>query len=160
VLKIEKLINLLIPTLCGVLLVVIVLVTFAQIVLRNFFDTGLVWYDDISQFSMSWLALFGAIWATQNKKHLDTGVKLHRKLNKKLNYLIEGILALTIASITALLVYQSLIFCLSEMGNGSLALPWLKMGYVFAALPLTMLFLCYYFLKSFFINLVSIFKKT
>jgi TRAP-type C4-dicarboxylate transport system permease small subunit len=157
--KFEKFINLFVPILCGALLVVIVGVTFIQIVLRNFFDTGLPWYDDVSQFFMSWLALFGSMWATQNHQHLDTGLKLHRKFNKKLYCLTEGFLALVIVGSTALLAYQSTIFCLTAMSVSCIALPWLKMGCVFIALPLAMLFLCYYYLKSFFTNLVRIFKE-
>jgi TRAP-type C4-dicarboxylate transport system permease small subunit len=157
--KFEKFINSFVPILCGVLLVVIVVVTFAQIVLRNFFDSGLPWYDDVSQFSMSWLALFGSMWATQNHQHLDTGLKLHRKFNKKLYCLTEGLLALLIVGSAVLLAYQSTVFCLTSMSVSSIALPWLKMGYVFIALPLAMLFLCYYYLRSFFKNLVRIFKE-
>jgi TRAP-type C4-dicarboxylate transport system permease small subunit len=157
--KFEKFINSFVPILCGVLLVVIVVVTFAQIVLRNFFDSGLPWYDDVSQFSMSWLALFGSMWATQNHQHLDTGLKLHRKFNKKLYCLTEGLLALLIVGSAVLLAYQSTVFCLTSMSVSSIALPWLKMGYVFIALPLAMLFLCYYYLRSFFKNLVCIFKE-
>jgi TRAP-type C4-dicarboxylate transport system permease small subunit len=157
--KSEKIINYVIPVICGALLVIIVTLTFWQIILRNFFNSTLSWSDDVSQFSMSWLALFGSIWATQNNKHLDAGIKLHKRFNKRLSCLIEAMLALVIAGVAGLLVHQSTIFCFTAMDTESLALPWLKMGYVFIALPLAMLFLCYYFLKSFFKNLARIFMK-
>jgi TRAP-type C4-dicarboxylate transport system permease small subunit len=157
--KLEKLVNFGIPIICGVLLVVIVTVTFAQIVLRNCFDSGLPWYDDIAQFSMSWMVLFSTIWLTKNNQHLNTGLKLHQKLNKRSIYLIDGILALVVASIAAVIAYQSAIFAFSSMNIESLALPWLKMGYVFVMLPIAMLGVFYYYLKDFFKNLASLFKR-
>jgi C4-dicarboxylate transporter DctQ subunit len=157
--KSEKLINSIIPIICGALLVIIVALTFWQIILRNLFNSTLSWSDDISQFAMSWLALFGSIWATQNNKHLDAGIKIHKRFNKRLSCLIEAMLALVIAGVAGLLVHQSTIFCFTAMDTESLALPWLKMGYVFAAMPLAMFFLCCYYLKIFFKNFAGVFKK-
>ena len=91
--KSEKLINSGIPILCGVLLILIVSLTFLQIVLRQFFKFSLNWSDEVSQFCMTWMVLFGSIWATKNGQHLNTGFKLHKKLNKRLSGLIDGILA-------------------------------------------------------------------
>jgi TRAP-type C4-dicarboxylate transport system permease small subunit len=157
--KLEKVVNCGIPIICGALLVIIVMVTFLQIVLRNCFDLGLAWYDNVSQYSMSWMVLFSTIWLTKNNQHLNTGLKLHQKLKKRLVCLIDGILALLVASIAAVVTYQSTIFAFSSMSIESLALPWLKMGYVFIMLPIAMLSVFYYYLRSFFKNLASLFKK-
>jgi TRAP-type C4-dicarboxylate transport system permease small subunit len=157
--KLAKIINFGIPILCGVLLVLMVTLTFLQIVLREFFNSGIAWSDDVSQFCMTWLALFGSIWLTKNGQHLNTGIKLHQKLNERQICLIDGILALVIAITAAVVAYQSAIFSFSAMVIKSTSVSWLKMGYVFIALPLAMLATCYYYLKSFFKNLASIFKK-
>jgi TRAP-type C4-dicarboxylate transport system permease small subunit len=157
--KLEKLINFGIPIISGALLVIIVTVTFFQIVLRNCFDFGLPWYDDVSQFSMSWMVLFSTIWVTKNNQHLNTGVKLHQKLNKRSVCLIDGILDLMIAIIAAVVAYQSAIFAFLSMNVESLAIPWLKMGYVFIMLPIAMLGVFYYYLKNFFKKLASLFKR-
>jgi TRAP-type C4-dicarboxylate transport system permease small subunit len=157
--KLDKLINSGIPIICGALLVVIVTVTFMQIVLRNIFDSGLPWYDDVAQFSMSWMVLFSTIWLTKNNQHLNTGMKLHQKLNKRSVCLIDGILGLVIAIIAAVVAYQSAVFTFLSMNVDSMAIPWLKMGYVFAMLPIAMLGVFYYYLKSFFKNLASLFKR-
>lgn len=157
--KLEKLVNSGIPIICGALLTVIVVVTFAQIVLRNIFDSGLPWYDDVSQFSMSWMVLFGTIWLTKNNQHLNTGFKVHRKFNEWQSCLIDSILDLTIIGIAVIIVYQSAIFVFTAIDIGCIALPWLKIGYVFIMLPLAMLSVCYYYLKSFLQRLERIFKK-
>jgi C4-dicarboxylate transporter DctQ subunit len=157
--KPEKLVSCGIPILSGVLLAGIVGVTFLQIVLREFFNFSLNWSDEISQFCMTWLALVGSIWVTKNDKHLNTGIKLHRKLRKRQICLIDAILALVIVGIAAVVAYKSAIFSFSAMGMDFLSLPGLKMGWAFIALPLFMLAVCYYYTKSFFKNLVLVFKK-
>jgi C4-dicarboxylate transporter DctQ subunit len=157
--KLEKIIDSGVPILCIALLMIIVILTFLQIILRQFFNYTFNWSDEVSQFCMTWLALFGSIWATKNSQHLNTGFKLHKKLNKRQNYLIDSVLALVIAGVSAVVAYQSAIFSFAAMGVESLSLPWLKMGYVFIVLPLAMLAFCYYHLKSFFKNFSGIFKK-
>jgi TRAP-type C4-dicarboxylate transport system permease small subunit len=157
--KIEKLINSGIPILSGTLLGIIVLLTFLQIVLRGIFNYTFNWSDEVSQFLASWMVLFGSIWVTKYNRHLNTGLKLHQKLNERQIYLIDGILALIIAIIVAMVAYQSTIFTFLSMDGESLSLRWLKMGYVFIPLPLAMLFICYYYLKSFFKNIWLVFKK-
>jgi TRAP-type C4-dicarboxylate transport system permease small subunit len=155
----EKLINSGIPVFCGILLFIMVLLTFLQIVLRNFFDTGIAWSDDVSQFSMSWMALLGSIWLTKNGKHLNTGLKIHRNLNKRQVGLIDNLLSLVIVGVAAVMTYQTTITSLTAMRVESIALPWLKMGYVYIALPLFMVAVCFYYLKNFIQNLALIFKR-
>jgi TRAP-type C4-dicarboxylate transport system permease small subunit len=157
--KLSKLIDSGIPIICGVLLLVIVSLTFGQIVLRNFFATGLSWYDDVAQFSMSWMVLFSSVWLTKHHQHLNTGMKLHQKLNKKTVCLIDSLLELGTAIITGVVAYQTAIFALAAMDIDSMALPWLKMGYIFVVLPIAMVGMMYYCLKSFFKNFTLIFKK-
>jgi TRAP-type C4-dicarboxylate transport system permease small subunit len=157
--KLSKFIESGISIISGVLLSVMVLLIFLQIVLRNFFDTGIPWSDDVVQYSMSWMALLGSIWLTKNGQHLNTGVKLQKKLNKRLINLIDGILALIIVGIAAVVAYQTTINSITAMRIESIALPWLKMGYIYIGLPLFMLVVCYYYLKSFCKNVALIFKK-
>jgi TRAP-type C4-dicarboxylate transport system permease small subunit len=157
--KLSRMIDTGIPIICGVLLVVMVSLTFGQIVLRNFFATGLAWYDDVAQFSMSWMVLFSSIWLTKHHQHLNTGMKLHQKLNQKTVCLIDSLLELGTAIIAGVVAYQTAIFALAALDIDSMALPWLKMGYIFVVLPIAMMGMMYYCLKSFFKNFALIFKK-
>jgi C4-dicarboxylate transporter DctQ subunit len=159
ILKLEKLINSGIPILCGILLILMVMLTFLQIVLREFLNFSLNWSDEVSQFCMTWLTMFGSIWITKNNQHINTGLKLHRKLNERKIRLIDGILALMVAISAALIAYLSTIFSIVAMNIESLSLTWLKMGYVFIALPFAMLAVFYYYLKSFIKNLAFVIKR-
>jgi TRAP-type C4-dicarboxylate transport system permease small subunit len=157
--KLEQLINSGIPIFGGLMLSTMVGLTFLQIVLREFFNSTLNWSDELSQFCMTWLALIGSIWATKNNQHLNTGLKLYKNLNDWKVRLIDSIIALAIVVTAALVAYQSIIFALQQWNLDSLSLPWIKMGYIFIALPLFMIAVCYYYLKSFFKNIFWYFQK-
>jgi TRAP-type C4-dicarboxylate transport system permease small subunit len=157
--KLGKIIDEGIPALSGFLLAAIVTLTFLQNVFRECFNSGMNWSDEVSQFCLSWLALFGSIWVTKNNQHLVTGLKLQRKLNRWQICLIDGLMELVIAGSALVVAYRSAIFAFTAMGADSLSLPWLKMGYVYIALPLFMLAVAYYCFKSFLKNWASIVKN-
>jgi TRAP-type C4-dicarboxylate transport system permease small subunit len=155
--KLNRLVNSFIPNSCAGLLFLMVSFIFSQIVGREIFNFSLNWSDEGSQFCMMWMVLLGSIYLTKYDRHLNTGLKLHRKLNERLVALIDGILALATVVSAAVVAYQSAIFSFS--GFKAVSLPWLNMMYVYIALPIFMLAFCYYYLKSFFKNLVLFFKK-
>jgi TRAP-type C4-dicarboxylate transport system permease small subunit len=157
--KLGKLVNFGIPIFGGMLLVAMIAITFLQIILRELCTFSLNWSDEVTQFCMTWLTLFGSIWVTKNNQHLTTGLKLQQKLNGRQVHLIESILDLVIAGFTAVVAYQSAIYSFALMAAEAVSLPWIKMGFVYIALPIAMLAMCYYHLKSFLLNLKLIFKK-
>lgn len=157
--KLEKIVDYGIRIFSGVMLVGMVAVTFLQIVLREIFHYSLNWSDEITQYCMTWLALVGSIWVTKNNRHLNTGFKLYEKLNGRQVRLIDSILALLIAGVAAVVTYQSAMFACSSMNVDSLALPGFKLGYIFIAIPLFMVTVCYYYLKIFIKNVACVFKR-
>jgi TRAP-type C4-dicarboxylate transport system permease small subunit len=157
--KLDKFVNFVIPILCGALLVVMVGLTFLQIIFRELYDFSMSWSDEVSQFCMTWMVLLGLIWATKNDKHLNTGFKLHKKLNERQVRLIDSLLMLIIAVVIGIVAYYSAIFSLRQWDMESLSISWVKLGYIFIVLPISMLALCYYYSKDFFKNVVRIFKK-
>ncbi len=53
------------------LLLAMVLLSAAQIVLRNFFDVGFFWSDELLRMLVLWLAVAGAVAATRSDKHIS-----------------------------------------------------------------------------------------
>jgi TRAP-type C4-dicarboxylate transport system permease small subunit len=47
-----------------------IVLAFAQVVLRNFFSVGLIWADPLLRNSVLWLGFIGASLATQQDKHI------------------------------------------------------------------------------------------
>jgi TRAP-type C4-dicarboxylate transport system permease small subunit len=44
---------------------------FAQIVLRNGFDGGIVWADSLLRIMVLWIALIGAVVASRDQRHIN-----------------------------------------------------------------------------------------
>jgi TRAP-type C4-dicarboxylate transport system permease small subunit len=53
------------------ILIAMVLVATTQILLRNFFDTGLIWADPLLRAMLLWLGLLGAVVASHDNKHIS-----------------------------------------------------------------------------------------
>ncbi|MBT8371207.1 MAG: TRAP transporter small permease [Deltaproteobacteria bacterium] len=53
-----------------VMLTLMILVAFSQIVLRNFFATGIDWGDTLVRYLVIWVAFIGASIATKEGKHI------------------------------------------------------------------------------------------
>lgn len=56
--------------LLAILLTAMILLASTQIVLRNLFDSGLVWIDPMLRVLVLWLGLVGATVATRDNKHI------------------------------------------------------------------------------------------
>ncbi len=72
------------------LLVTMILMSGTQIILRNFFDSGVVWIDPLLRVSVLWLALLGATVATRNNKHIRIDL-LSRFFKRNILRLIQAI---------------------------------------------------------------------
>lgn len=62
----------------ALLLVIMVLITFTQVILRYFFGTGLLWAVELTSYLFGWLVLFGASYVLKKRGHIgvDALVKL------------------------------------------------------------------------------------
>ena len=59
-----------------------------QILLRNFFDAGIVWIDPLLRVGVLWLGLIGAVVATRHNKHIRIDV-LSRAFSRNTHRLIQ-----------------------------------------------------------------------
>ncbi len=90
----------LLATLLGALL----LLSVTQIVLRVFFDTGLIWAEPVSRQGVLWLALLGALSATREKKHIAIDA-LPRFLPKKSHQFVWTVSQLAAAVVAGALAW-------------------------------------------------------
>lgn len=58
----------------ALLLVAMILLASTQIVLRNLFDSGLVWADGLLRLMVLWLALIGAVAASRADRHISIDI--------------------------------------------------------------------------------------
>lgn len=73
-----------------VLLTVMILLASTQILLRNFFDSGIIWIDPILRVLVLWLGMIGATVATRKNKHIRIDL-LSRYFDRNTHRLIQSI---------------------------------------------------------------------
>lgn len=63
--------------LIALLVLAMVLLAGAQIILRNFFDTGIAWADPLLRALVLWAAMLGALAAARDDKHIGLDLLTH-----------------------------------------------------------------------------------
>lgn len=89
-----------------ILLLAMVGLASLQIVLRNGFDTGLVWIDEFLRILVLWLAMAGAMAASRYDRHLAIDV-LTKQLPMRPRLFAMALVNFFTASIVGLLAYHS-----------------------------------------------------
>lgn len=72
-------------TLVG-LLVSMMVIAVGQIVLRQFFNTGFIWADELVKLIVMWLAMVGAIAAARDNRHIRIDVLSHLLSDNAIRY--------------------------------------------------------------------------
>ena len=101
--RLDKIISRVEQFLLSFFLAVLIVVAFSQIVLRNFWDTGLSWGDPLVRYLVLWIGFIGASLATKENKHISidlfsqwvigVGNTLIKLINNLFSALICGLLA-------------------------------------------------------------------
>jgi TRAP-type C4-dicarboxylate transport system permease small subunit len=73
------------------LLSAMIVLAAAQIVLRNFFDSGFVWIDPLLRVLVLWLGLIGATVATRNNRHIRIDL-LSKLFSRNTHRLIQSVI--------------------------------------------------------------------
>lgn len=89
----------------------------AQIVLRNGFDSGLSWGDDVIQVLVLWIGFAGAIYAARRGQHINIDV-ISRFLPEQGAQLMYRIVFLLTAILCAFAAYHSWLFIEIEREDG------------------------------------------
>ena len=117
----------------------------AQIVMRNLFNSGIVWSEPLLKILVLWTAMLGAMVATRHHHHINIDLLskfLPARFHTLQDRLINGISAL----ICALLAWQSLRFVALEWEEGTLAFAAIPAWIPELILPLGFLSMCLRFL--------------
>lgn len=101
----------------AIMLSAMILVAFLQIVLRNFFATGLSWGDPLVRYLVVWAGFAGAALATREAKHIKIDV-FSRWVPGLGNRIIQMITNLFSFFICGLLTYAALVFIKNEAQIG------------------------------------------
>ena len=106
--------------LIAVLLTAMILLAFLQIVLRNFFSTGIDWGDSLVRYLVVWVGFIGAAIAVREKKHITIDI-LSRWISGAGNSIVQPVSHLISAVVCGLLTWAGIKFTMFEAQMGSTA---------------------------------------
>ena len=116
--KLDNKISRLETVLITLLLTLMILMAFSQIVLRNFFATGIDWGDALIRYLVVWVAFIGAAVATRQGKHITIDL-LARWLTGARSIAIQALSCFFSAVICGLLTVAAARFIWFEAQMGS-----------------------------------------
>ena len=96
-----------------------VILSFLQVVLRNLFDTGLLWGDILLRHLVLWVGFAGASLATREEKHINVDI-LTKMLPPRAVPYIRGCVYLFAIVICYILTKASYVFLTFEVEAGSI----------------------------------------
>lgn len=111
--------------LIAILLLTMILMAFMQIVLRNFFSTGIDWGDALVRYLVVWVGFIGAAIAVKEGKHITIDV-LSRMLGHASQRVLQAITHICSTAVCGLLTWAGIKFIRFEAEMG---------GTVFLKLP-------------------------
>ena len=88
-----------------------------QILLRNVFDSGLIWSDSLLRIAVLWVALIGAMVASRNANHINIDL-VSRWLSAKHQWLANSLTALFTCIVCGAMAYHSFRFVQFEFLDG------------------------------------------
>jgi TRAP-type C4-dicarboxylate transport system permease small subunit len=106
----------------AILLIILIGMIFlagAQIVLRNFFDTGFFWGDEMLRLMVLWLTIAGGLAASRMEKHISIAV-LDRFLPPRVQMVSKVVIDLFTASVCGLFAWHSARFVMSSHEFGDM----------------------------------------
>ncbi|MGD8940370.1 MAG: TRAP transporter small permease subunit [Gammaproteobacteria bacterium] len=108
-------------SLLAMLLIAMILLAGTQILLRNVFETSLVWADPLLRITVLWAALLGALAASRDNKHITIDV-LTRVMNEKARQATRIFTSLFTAVVTGIIAYHAGRFVIMEHESRNLVL--------------------------------------
>ena len=121
-----------------VILAALVLLANSQIVLRNFFGTGIQGADSIMRILVLWLALFGAMVATRRHEHILIDV-ISQALPSQIGAWVKRGIDLFCAAICGVIAYFSVALVQLEYEDGTVVVGQLPVWLCQAVIPFSFL---------------------
>ncbi|MBD2844175.1 TRAP transporter small permease [Paenibacillus sp. IB182496] len=124
-----------------------VLLTLIQVVYRFVLSMPLPWSQEVIMISFVWFVLFGAALSVKHKEHLK--VELLDKAPPVVKRSLQAIELLVVFVFVLVFVYYGFLLVRDNLASGQQIgfLP-IKVAYVYAALPISGLFMLYYAVKG------------
>jgi len=117
-----------------------------QVILRNFFNTGLEWGDMLARALVLWVGFVGASLATRRGKHINIELVSKFITNPKLSAIRERIVTFIAFLISAILSVEAITFTHAEHANNMIAFLNIPTWVVFLIVPISFVLITLRFL--------------
>lgn len=118
------------------ILILMITLAFSQVILRNFFHTGITWGDPLVRYLVLWVGFIGASVATKEGGHLAMDLVsrfLPEKLRKPTAMFVDGASAF-ICALLAIAAYKSVLIVKEE--TASFLVPGIPTYYATVIVPI------------------------
>ncbi len=132
--KILDAINIFMEYLMGILFLVLVGITFQEVLRRYLLNDPTHWASEVCRFLLIWMTFTGACIVTRLVTHLTMGFTIHRFVNKSMSKFIKVFISAAAAVSMIVLTYYSGKVALLA-GYRPAPMTGIPMYYVWAALP-------------------------
>lgn len=143
--RLEKVGQLLEDTVLVILLTSMIVLASAQIVLRNGFDTGFIWADELLRIMVLWLALAGAVAASRADRQINIDV-LSRYVGERARLLVAAVVDLFTAFVCGALAWFSARFVMDAREFEDTLLGGLPAWWFEIVLPVGFALMCWRYL--------------
>jgi len=141
----ERVISKIVTILIIVFLSFMVCLAFLQIILRNFFASGISWADVTVRHLVLWVGFFGAILAAVEERHITLDV-FSRILPVRLKKYVQSTIYIGSAAVCAVLTHASYKFVVSERLVGTELFTGVPAWWAQVVVPATFVIMCLLFI--------------
>jgi TRAP-type C4-dicarboxylate transport system permease small subunit len=138
-------------------LTAMILLAASQIVLRNFFNFGFIWADEMLRMLVLWIAVAGAVAASRTDKHINISI-LDRFLPDRIKLAVKIIIHIFTALVCGVVAWHSMQFVQLSREFGDILMGSIPAWLPQLILPIGFGLICYrysLFVIKEFIRLVS-----
>ncbi|MEI6092188.1 MAG: TRAP transporter small permease [bacterium] len=155
VLKIEGSIASIEKTALIIGLIVMVVAGTMQVLLRNFFNTGLEWADMLARSLVLWVGFIGASLATRRSKHINIEVISKLVTNAKFSKIRALYVNIVSFVITSILAWASIQFIIIEAKDGMTAFLHIPTWVIFIIVPISLVLISIRFFLEIFVGRIE-----
>jgi TRAP-type C4-dicarboxylate transport system permease small subunit len=138
-----------------VLLLSMLAMAVLQIVLRNLFETGIIWGDILVRILVLWVGLAGAMVASRRGNHINIDI-LSRYLPKRTGNIVKSAVELFTASVCSVAAFYTLRFVNIEFEEDGMAFAQMPIWVCEAIIPIAFIVIA---LRYFMLSIIT-FSKT
>lgn len=130
-------------------LVITVVMTFVQVVLRYIFSTSLPWTQEFLMMTFVYSVFAGAAYLVFKNEHLV--VDLYDNLSDRMHKILSILEVVIVMTVLAVFVYYGWVLVEQNLRSGqTLTLLPLKRAYLYMAIPVSAAFMMYFYVRRFF----------